>query len=147
MSGPRALGVSRTYEHPNTVLVAFDREPTDDDLRALHKVLRGGVPFNALAPAEVERLALAVEEQGEAIQAIGKILRHGYESSNPFDTLQRTNRQSLERELGDVRHAIIRLCDAGDLSKAAIHARADEKAVAVRPYLHHQGDSQGGEPA
>jgi hypothetical protein len=34
--------------------------------------------FNSLTPAELERLSLLLEELGEAQQAIGKILRHGY---------------------------------------------------------------------
>lgn len=39
--------------------------------------------FNGLSPAETERLALLSEEMGEVQQAIGKILRHGYESIHP----------------------------------------------------------------
>ena len=34
--------------------------------------------FNQLTPAETERLAILAEECGEVIQAVGKILRHGY---------------------------------------------------------------------
>ena len=92
--------------------------------------------FNELSPGEHERLALLLEELGEAQQAIGKILRHGYESTHPDGGP--TNRQSLERECGDVRHAMIRLCDAGDLRKSAIHESADKKAKTVVQYLHHQ---------
>lgn len=95
--------------------------------------------FNQLTPAEAERLALLLEELGEAQQAIGKILRHGYDSSNPVSGDTATNRQMLEKELGDVRHAMIRLCDAGDLNKSSIHDRAEIKAVSVQPWLHHQG--------
>ena len=94
--------------------------------------------FSQLTPAEAERLALLLEEMGEASQALGKILRHGYESTNPFDPGAGTNRDQLERELGDVRHAMIRLCEAGDLSKEMIHARANVKRVNVERYLHHQ---------
>jgi len=96
------------------------------------------MPFNELTAAEAERLALLSEELGEAQQAIGKILRHGYESYCPYDEKKVTNRASLERECGDVRHAMIRLCAAGDLSKQAIHHRAEQKAVSVQQYLHHQ---------
>lgn len=91
--------------------------------------------FNGLTPAEAERLALLAEEMGEAIQAIGKVLRHGYESRHPEGGP--TNRETLERECGDVRHAMIRLCDAGDLSKQRIHDCADMKAKTVSRYLHH----------
>lgn len=94
--------------------------------------------FNKLTPAEAERLAFLAEEMGEALQAIGKILRHGYESINPIGRHAPTNRGKLEEELGHVRHAMIRLCDAGDLSKEAIHASADVKAETVVQWLHHQ---------
>lgn len=92
--------------------------------------------FNELNPAEAERLAILAEELGESIQIIGKILRHGYESRHPNGGP--SNRQLLEKELGDVRWAMIFLCESGDLSKAAIHAGADEKAAKVVQYLHEQ---------
>lgn len=91
--------------------------------------------FNRLTPAEAERLALLAEEMGEAIQAIGKVLRHGYESTHPDGGP--TNRETLERECGDVRHAMIRLCDTGDLNKQRIHDCADIKGKTVSKYLHH----------
>ena len=91
--------------------------------------------FNRLTPAEAERLALFAEELGEAIQVIGKILRHGYESRHPDGGI--TNREWLEKECGDVRHAMIRLCDAGDLRKTRIHTFAERKEQSVSQYLHH----------
>lgn len=51
-------------------------------------------PFNELNPAQVELLALLAEEMGEAIQAIGKVLRHGYESYHPVT--EDGNRESLD---------------------------------------------------
>jgi hypothetical protein len=92
--------------------------------------------FNQLTAAQAERLALLLEELGEAQQAIGKILRHGYNSHNPNDGVR--NRFSLERELGDVRHCIERLCDAGDISEVAIHNESEAKGKRVEQYLHHQ---------
>jgi NTP pyrophosphatase (non-canonical NTP hydrolase) len=92
--------------------------------------------FNKLTPAEAERLALLSEECGELVQAIGKILRHGYESCHP-ETMIR-NRVALEHEMGDVRAAMIILCEAGDTDKYAVHMNADKKLKFVRPYLHHQ---------
>ena len=100
-------------------------------------------PFNELDPAQAERLAILAEEMGEAIQIIGKVLRHGYESRHPNGGL--TNRQLLEKELGDVRWAMIFLCKQGDLSKTAIHACADEKAITVREYLHEQPTNKSGD--
>ena len=108
--------------------------------------------FNGLTPAEAERLSYLLEELGEAQQAIGKILRHGYESRDPtkpvpvfndnrgghtgYRNTSPTNRQMLERELGDVRRAINMLTKAGDLSEFGIDA-----VIARGPplrYMHHQ---------
>ena len=92
-------------------------------------------PFNLLTPAEAERLALLAEEMGEAIQSIGKVLRHGYESTHPDGGP--TNREALERECGDVRYAMLLLCEARDLDKKRIHDRANIKARTVLKYMHH----------
>lgn len=91
--------------------------------------------FNSLSPGEAERLAILLEEMGEAQQAIGKILRHGYKSRHPNGGP--TNKNTLERELGDVRHAMNFLCENGDLLKSNIHEWSDLKAKKVKKYLHH----------
>jgi len=72
--------------------------------------------FNRLTEAEAERLAILIEECGEVTQAACKILRHGYESTNPkaitpIEEDPETNRSALERELGDLLHAARRLSD------------------------------------
>ncbi|MDD2748647.1 hypothetical protein [Acidithiobacillus thiooxidans] len=93
-------------------------------------------PFNRLTPAEAERLALLAEECGEVVQAVGKILRHGYESVHPDGGP--TNRESLTRECGDVYHAIWRLIGAGDIDGNEMSQWADDKSKKVINYLHHQ---------
>ena len=99
--------------------------------------------FNGLTEAEAERLAILVEECAEVIVAIGKIQRHGYESYDPTIPVGTgnhpvTNRQALEDELGDVRYAMIMMCEAGDLRKEAIHRSAGFKRQTIKPWLHHQ---------
>ncbi|TAN40779.1 MAG: hypothetical protein EPN22_16915 [Nitrospirae bacterium] len=94
--------------------------------------------YNNLSPAEAERLALLLEELGEAQQAIGKILRHGYESYHPLAPSP-TNREMLEREIGDIIFALGFMEDAGDLNRQSICDHKNNKAVNVRKYLHHQG--------
>jgi hypothetical protein len=97
------------------------------------------VPVNGLTAAEGERLALLLEELGEAQQAIGKILRHGYESHNPLITsVSPSNRESLETELGHVQHAIDRLTLAQDIRVIAVNGAKKAKAETVRRWLHHQ---------
>lgn len=98
--------------------------------------------FSDLTEAEQERLAILIEECGEVIQAACKILRHGYESHNPTlerpDVRPETNRQMLERELGDLGHAAARMEKAADINPLAIQARAASKPERIKPYLHHQ---------
>jgi NTP pyrophosphatase (non-canonical NTP hydrolase) len=91
-----------------------------------------------LTLAEYERLAILLEELGEAQQCIGKILRHGYESYNPCVETGQTNRRDLERELGDVQEAILMLCRAKDVSSMAVGLRQAEKHEKIKRYLHHQ---------
>lgn len=95
---------------------------------------------NDLDDAELERLSILAEEMGEAIQAIGKILRHGYESNSPLLHQARehpTNRMDLEKELGDVLCAMDMMIGE-DVNGQHIDARRKEKAEKIKPYLHHQ---------
>lgn len=93
-------------------------------------------PFNRLKPAQLERLALLLEELGEAQQAVGKVLRHGYESSRPGGVT--TNRNALERELGDVLAALELLEVSGDLRSSAVNGSTRSKLERVRKWMHHQ---------
>jgi NTP pyrophosphatase (non-canonical NTP hydrolase) len=92
--------------------------------------------FNQLSPAEAERLSVLTEELGEVLQAIGKIQRHGFESTHPDGG--ETNREKLQRELGDVLNATAMMSHAGDIDSGAIERRAIEKDALIQPYLHHQ---------
>jgi hypothetical protein len=96
--------------------------------------------FNGLTPAEAERLAILIEECAEVQQIACKILRHGYESHNPTIPNSETNREALERELGDLGHAASRMEAAADINPLKIRARAQSKPERIKPYLHHQGD-------
>lgn len=98
-----------------------------------------GEHFNGLTPAEAELLALLAEECGELVQAIGKTLRHGLDSTNPLvpPGSDRSNRGWIEKEMGDVRAAMILLCEAGVTDKAAVHSIADVKRANVQRWLHH----------
>lgn len=94
--------------------------------------------FNALTESELERLAILSEECGEVIRAIGKIVRHGYESGSAHGTGE-VNRQGLEREVADVILAVTRMERAGDLNPINISAFAVAKTERANLYLHHQG--------
>jgi NTP pyrophosphatase (non-canonical NTP hydrolase) len=95
--------------------------------------------FNELKPEELERLAVLSEELGEAQQIIGKILRHGYSSSNPLKRgYSPTNRRMLEKELGDIDAAVRMLCDAHDLNYETIFTEMSKKQESIKRWLHHQ---------
>lgn len=105
--------------------------------------------FNGLSPAEAERLAMLAEECGEVIQAVGKVLRHGYESFHPDDlelskgrmvpkSGAESNRDKLTRELSDLVGVMFFM--EGDV--ALIDATAYEKAIEGKlQYTHHQTDA------
>lgn len=93
--------------------------------------------FNQLTPAEAERLALLAEECGEAIQAISKVLRHGYESNHP--DFAETNRTQLMKEIGDIYAAVGMMTGARDLDPDTIDRFSEEKTRRVRKYMHCQG--------
>lgn len=105
--------------------------------------LRRLQPFNGLSPAEAERLALLAEELGEAVQSVGKVLRHGYESHHPYGYKPGTNRGQLEMELGDVKAAVDMMCAAEDLSGVSMTLHSEGKRERVKQYLHHQPTNQG----
>jgi len=90
-----------------------------------------------LTPAEQELLAILAEECAEVIQAVTKVLRHGYSSMHP--DRDEDNRFDLETECGHVRQAMLALCDAGDLSKEQIHNSAAFKELNIKRYTHFQG--------
>jgi NTP pyrophosphatase (non-canonical NTP hydrolase) len=89
-----------------------------------------------LLPAERERLALLLEEMGESLQIVGKILRHGYESSNPLLELSEINRKKLESELGDVLYAICFMISNGDINKEDLLEGFTGKSKRVLDWLH-----------
>lgn len=91
--------------------------------------------FNGLSPAEAERLSLLMEEMGEAILAIGKIQRHGYESRHPGGGP--TNREMLEREIGHIALAKDLMMRDGDISGVAVAESKMEKFNTIDRWLHH----------
>lgn len=91
--------------------------------------------FNALLPAEAEVLALLAEEAGEVVQAIGKTLRHGLESTPPCG--DETNRSAIARELGDLRCATMLAVESFVLDENEIATAARQKRGRVTKYLHH----------
>jgi NTP pyrophosphatase (non-canonical NTP hydrolase) len=97
--------------------------------------------FNGLTPAEAERLAILAEEAGEIVQAVGKILRHGYESYNPTTVRQIPNRRHLEIECGDIAAVIHDMCRQGDMQPGFIDTQRESKLARLEAgtlYLHHQ---------
>lgn len=92
-----------------------------------------------LSPAEIERLALLAEECGGVAQAVGKVLRHGWESSSPYGG--RPNRSSLEREVGQLRAVMTLMLDEGDMQLANVQSWQRNKRSTLPKWTHYQADS------
>lgn len=95
-------------------------------------------PFNRLTAPQAERLAVLAEELGEAVQAVGKVLRFGYDTRCHGDPANPSGRELLEIELGDVVYAIRMMNRSGDISEQAIDSAAVKKQGRPEKYLHHQ---------
>lgn len=71
-------------------------------------------------------LAKLAEECGELIQVIGKLIAMGgAENYDHWDGTQLRDR--LIEEMGDVRAAMIFVCEQNGIDKARVHRRADTK--------------------
>lgn len=101
------------------------------------------VPPRLPSDAERERLLKLIEECAEVQQAATKVLRHGYESwcppASPGAAVGETNRQALERELGDLRHATSLLFSGGDVDEGRVVDAFTDKLVRGGQWLHFQG--------
>ena len=93
-------------------------------------------PFNQLTPAEAEVLYILAEECGELVQVVTKILRHGLLSTHP-ECAQVTNRDLLEKEIGDVQGAIRMVCEANMADRGAIYLQARCKLARLGRWMHH----------
>jgi NTP pyrophosphatase (non-canonical NTP hydrolase) len=138
----RQLGVAGTVNMESACAIAKRCMGAETALKRLADAAERELqeaPLPRLTAAEIERLAMLAEECGEVQQAVGKILRHGYESKPPRGGL--TNRVALEREIGDV-HAVMELMqDAGDTRAPVVNSWRNEKRLALRRWTHHQGNS------
>ena len=93
-----------------------------------------------LKPSEIERLAVLAEELGEVQQVIGKILRFGWESRHPDGGP--TNRELLEKELGDVEAALALMNVKRDVSEINIGRNTEIKIPKLCQYLLHQEEGK-----
>jgi NTP pyrophosphatase (non-canonical NTP hydrolase) len=103
----------------------------------LERPVDGDLP--GLTQAEIERLAILAEECGEVVQAVGKVLRHGWESQSPYGG--KPNRVSLERELGNVRAIVNLMLDSGDVRLGEVQTWQRAKKLGLGKWTHHQADS------
>lgn len=97
--------------------------------------------FNKLTPGEAERLAMLAEEAGEIVQAVTKVLRHGYDSFHPNElesTDPSDNRMDLAREVGDLWGIVEEMCELGDIDADLVDEACDGKWQRARRYAHHQ---------
>lgn len=100
---PKANGVSRNAEYPTSMLVFFDRELTDDEMRSLHDQLRKPTEAGApTAPAEwpdtIQKAANLAHAYGHPelhakLKAISLNLASGRESAAPAAPVREGDRE------------------------------------------------------
>ncbi|MBO9427995.1 MazG nucleotide pyrophosphohydrolase domain-containing protein [Sulfitobacter sp. R18_1] len=101
--------------------------------------------YNKLTPAEAERLAMLSEEAGEIVQAVSKILRHGYANYHPDDPTT-DNRDLLSAEITDMMAVLSIMENNNDLTTDFDLDFDDsnesiKKAIAKKMrYARHQND-------
>lgn len=90
-----------------------------------------------LTPAEIERLALLIEECGEVIQAATKVLRHGWDSYDPTRRGERpTNQEALAKEMGQLSFAMDLMAEKEDVRARDIAHAHSEKRKTIGRWLH-----------
>ena len=90
-----------------------------------------------LTPAELERLAILMEECAEVQHIIGKIIRHGYHSFNPTIENPPINRELLEKELGDLQFAINFCSSNKDINLLNVQNYSEKKKKSIQDWLHY----------
>ena len=81
--------------------------------------------------SELERLAILAEECAEVQQIVSKIIRHGFDSYNPYDENKTSNRELLEKELGDLLFAMNLCVDNEDINLFKIMDFSDKKKITI----------------
>jgi hypothetical protein len=139
------LGRKARYE---ALLRSWDRQHVR--IRELERTLESERAFMAdggtayLSGAEIERIAMLMEEAAEVVQICGKILRFGWESCSPFDDKCRPNRGLLERELGSVRAVVDLMANCGDVRRRELASWRDSKRRQMPQWTKHQADKLPG---
>jgi NTP pyrophosphatase (non-canonical NTP hydrolase) len=93
---------------------------------------------NSLTEIQIEQLACLAEEAAEVAQAAMKVLRHGYRSTHPSCITGFDNRDSLMKELGDLRAIVAIMVQAKEFTISEYQHFAIQKLTNVQQYLHHQ---------
>lgn len=96
--------------------------------------------FNGLSEAEQERLVKLIEEASEIIHIGSKILRHGYNSKNPYEPIGYTNRELLEKEIADFSYASARMAEHEDISTHRTSINLNLSEAKYDTWMHHQID-------
>ncbi len=95
--------------------------------------------MTAMTAAECERLIKLAEESAELAQACMKVLHHGYDGK--YDNGE-TNRQALEREMGDVQCIIKMMVFGGDVDFDLIEEYERLKKIKVLKFTYFQQGSE-----
>lgn len=98
--------------------------------------------FANLSAAQRERLEMLAEEAAEIVQAVTKILRHGYESYDPTAPEKGNNADMLRKELDELRTIEHIMVHENDISPVThVTGRLWSIWIGKLPWTHHQEGS------
>lgn len=86
---------------------------------------------NKLDNLQQERLVILMEEASEVIKDVCKVLRFGFDDKNPLLEGAITNREHIEREIGDFNNAVRMLVAAGDIKASRIKIAEEIKREVI----------------
>ncbi len=90
-----------------------------------------------ITKAALERFANYVEEVGETLQAMGKIIRFGNESKHPSGKGP-TNKDHFSSEVGNLKATIALMEEAGDINKTLVKEGEITKINKLNFYSFYQ---------
>lgn len=102
--------------------------------------------YSRLSPAELERIAILQEEMSEVSQALCKIQRHGYVTTDHSTNQLYDNRFDLAKELGHLLNALELMVQNHDIDAKVVQQAWNEKKLSINAYLHHNHIPTPGDP-
>lgn len=123
----------------NEAAYAIEKRMRERLVRQLCETRRGEKGVLSFQADELERLAMLAEQLGRTAEAVGRVTRHGWDRAH--DSIPRTNRTMLEREIGKLQAVVDFMVQRGDLEKQQMRHWREVEDRAIPKFSRYQGYS------